>query len=86
MLTAMEFVASTLYAGLTTEGGGATYLATVDLTTGSVTTVGATGVSSPLGGLAYDTDAEVMYGISAGGSAAQLFTVDLGTGVATSVG
>ena len=86
VLTALEFVGGTLYAGLTTEGGGATFLATVNLTTGIVTTVGPTGVNSPLGGLAYDTVSGTMYACSAGGSAGELFTVNLATGAATSVG
>ena len=81
VLTALEFVGSTLYAGLTTEGGGGpTFLATVDIGTGIVSTVGPTGVSTPLGGLAYDVANSVMYGISAGGSPAELFTIDLSTG------
>ena len=84
VLTSLEFVGSTLYAGLTTEGGGPTYLSSVDLGSGAVTTVGPTGFGSPFGGLAYD--GSTMYGISAGGSAAELFTVDLGSGAATSVG
>ena len=87
VLTALEFVGSTLYAGFTTEGaGGPTFLTTVDIGTGIVSKVGATGVSSPLGGLAYDVATSVMYGISAGGSSAELFTIDLSTGAATSVG
>ena len=86
VLTALEFVGSTLYAGFTTEEGGSTILTTVDIGTGIVSTVGATGVSSPLGGLAYDVATSVMYGISAGGSTAELFTIDLSTGAATSVG
>jgi len=88
VLTALEFVGSTLYAGLATEdeGGEPTILTTVDIGTGIVSTVGATGVSSPLGGLAYDVTTSVMYGISAGGSSAELFTIDLSTGSATSVG
>jgi hypothetical protein len=36
---------------------------------GLVTTVGATGVPAPLGGLAYDVSSGQMYAISAGGSA-----------------
>jgi hypothetical protein len=80
----MEFVDDVLYAGLTTEGGGPTYLSTVDLGSGVVGVVGPTGFGSPFGGLAYF--GSTMYGISAGGSAGELFTVDLGTGTATSVG
>jgi len=85
VLTSLEFVGSTLYAGLTTEGGGETYLSTVDLGSGVVTVVGGpSGVGSPLGGLAWN--GATMYAISAGGSPAELFTIDLGSGVATSVG
>ena len=84
VVTSLEFVGETLYAGLTTEGGGPTYLSTIDLVSGVVNVIGATGFGSPFGGLAYDGSA--MYGISAGGSAGELFTVNLGTGAATSVG
>lgn len=84
VLTALEFVGDTLYAGLTTEGGGPTYLSTVDLGTGVVTVVGSTGFGSPMGGLSYD--GTTMYAISAGGSAPKLFTVSLTTGLATVVG
>jgi len=86
VLTSLEFVGPTLYAGLTIEGGGPTSFSTVDLTTGDVSVVGATGVDSPLGGLAYDESAGVMYAISAGGSPAELFIIDLASGAATSVG
>jgi len=84
VLTSLEFVDATLYAGLTTEGGGETYLATVDTGTGAVTTIGPTGAGVPFGGLAYNGLA--MYGISAGGSQATLYTIDLGTGAATAIG
>jgi hypothetical protein len=84
VLTSLEFVGDTLYGGLTSEGGGPTYLSTIDLGTGAVTVVGPTGFGSPFGGLAYD--GSTMYGVSDGGSAAELFTVDLGSGSATSVG
>lgn len=88
VLTSLEFVSATLYAGLTTEGsqGAAqTYLATVDLGTGLVTVVGGTGVNRPFGGLAYDGSNSMMFAISAGGSTPMLYTVDLSTGVATGV-
>jgi len=85
-ITALEFIGGVLYGGLTTamEGNAETYLSTVNLTTGQVTVIGATGVGTPLGGLAYD--GSTLYGISAGGSVAELFTIDLGTGGANSVG
>ena len=84
VITSMEFVGGTLYGGLTTEGGGPTFLSIIDIGTGTVSVVGPTGFGSPFGGLAYD--GSTMYGVSAGGSSGELFTVDLGTGVATSVG
>ena len=86
VLTSLEFVRGTLYAGLTTEGGGEdTFLSTVNLVSGVVTVVGATGVGFPLGGLAYDVSRSTMFAISAGGSDAELFTIDLSSGAATSV-
>jgi hypothetical protein len=84
VITAMEFVGATLYAGLTTEGGGETFLATIDLGTGVVSSIGATGSGTPYGGLAYN--GTTLYGITAGGSSAELVTLNLGTGAATSVG
>ncbi|MBD3162653.1 MAG: hypothetical protein GF346_09800 [Candidatus Eisenbacteria bacterium] len=84
VITSMEFVDDVLYVGLTTEGGGTTYLSTVDLGSGLVSVVGSTGFDSPFGGLAYD--GATMYGVSAGGAEGELFTVDLGSGFATSVG
>jgi hypothetical protein len=86
VITSMEFVDGTLYAGLTTEGSGEgpTFLSTIDLVTGVITTIGPTGFGSAFGGLAWD--GTTMYGISAGGEDAELFTVDLSTGAATSHG
>ncbi len=86
VITSMEFVGDTLYAGLTTGGGGPTYLSTIDLGSGSISVIGATGVGSPFGGLAYEAASGEMYAISAGGSGGELFTVSLGSGTATSVG
>jgi len=87
VITAMEFVDQTLYAGFTTEGShsgsGSSSLVTIDPLTGNVTAVGVTGIANPLGGLAYDDT--TMYAVSAGG-AGSLYTIDLGTGEATLVG
>ncbi|MCA9292926.1 MAG: hypothetical protein KDA20_03840 [Phycisphaerales bacterium] len=85
VITAMESVGPTLYCGITTLGGGNGRLATVDLNTGVVTLVGsALGINSPLGGLAYDTNTNTMYGINARwGGNARLYTFNLVTGVAT---
>ena len=55
VITSLEFVGSTLYAGLTTrggQGGAPTYLSTIDLVSGLVTVVGNTGETFPFGGLA----------------------------------
>ena len=68
VITSMEFVGGTLYGGLTTEGGGPTFLSIIDIGSGVVSVVGATGFGSPFGGLAYD--GSTMYGVSAGGSSA----------------
>jgi hypothetical protein len=84
VITSLEFVGDTMYAGLTTEAGGPTFLATIDLVTGVVTTIGPTGFELPFGGLAWD--GTTMYGIAAGAALAELFTVDLGSGAATSLG
>jgi hypothetical protein len=84
VITSMEFIGDTLYAGLTTEGGGTTYLSTVALDSGVITVIGSTGVESPFGGLAYD--GSTLYGVSAGGSAGTLYTLDIGSGAATEVG
>lgn len=82
VITAMEFVGDTLYAGFTTEGGGDTALATINTTTGVVDLVGAfSGIGSPLGGLAWD--GVDLFGVTAGGSNANLYTFNLGSGTAT---
>lgn len=87
VLTALEFVGATLYAGFTEEDAREdTYLTTVDLATGDVSIIGATGIGSPLGGLAFDPASGVMFSITAGGSVAQLHTIDLVSGAATLVG
>ena len=85
VITALEFVGGTLYAGLTTEGGGATFLSTVDTGTGGVTVIGATGVNSPFGGLAYEVATGTMFAISSGGSDAKLYTINMVSGAATEV-
>ncbi len=61
-------------------------LVTFDPSTGLATTVGPTGMG-PIGGLAYDPKAGVMYGTeSSGQSAGSFVTVDLNTGAATLIG
>jgi hypothetical protein len=86
VITAMEFVGSTLYGGFTTEvaPGGPTSLVTIDTTTGGVSVVGATGIGTPLGGLAFD--GATMYAVTAGGSVGELYTIDLLSGTASLVG
>lgn len=80
-LTGLEFVGSTLYGTL----GSPSDLVTVDTTTGTVTTIGATGVAA-VSGLAYDAGTGVMYGVTAGGGASDLVRIDLTSGAATLVG
>ncbi|MFG0258320.1 MAG: hypothetical protein ACF8GE_10500 [Phycisphaerales bacterium JB043] len=88
VITSLEFVGSTLYAGLTTSGGigggNPSYLSTIDLSTGNITTIGAMGFNAGTGGLAYD--GTTMYAVDASGVSATLYTVDLATGAATAVG
>ena len=87
VITAMEFVDNTLYAGFAMEGihsgPGASSLVTIDLQTGDVAVVGPTGIANPLGGLAWD--GTTMYAVSAGGTG-NLYTIDLETGGATLIG
>jgi len=87
VITAMEFIAGTLYAGLTTESVqvSETYLCTVDLHTGVVTLVGgASGIGSPTGGLAWN--GKSLYAVSAGSSSPRLYRLDIASGAATLVG
>ncbi len=87
VLTSLEFVGDTLYAGLATEGGGVapSTLVTIDLNTGVVSTVGAMGINGPTGGLAWDGSR--MYTVNSGASGvATLYAVNLATGAATPVG
>lgn len=86
VITSLEYVGSTLSGGMATEfePNTDTVLVTLDISSGEITTIGATGVGSPLGGLAWD--GTTMYAISAGGSTPILYTIDLDTGVATQVG
>ena len=84
VITSMEMVGGTLYGGFTTEGGGASHLVTIDTTSGNVSMVGAMGIDSPTGGLAYNG---TMYTVNSGaGGAATLYSVALGSGAATAIG
>jgi hypothetical protein len=84
VITAMEFVGSTLYGGFTTEGGGSSSLTTINTATDVVTLIGGTGITSPIGGLAYD--GLTMYTINVQGSISSLYSVNLGTGAASLIG
>jgi len=87
VITALEFVGGTLYAGFTREGGARpSQLVAIEPATGEVTEVGVTGVFAPLGGLAYDQTSSTLFAISAGGTPAELFHVDRFTGAAQSIG
>ena len=86
-ITAMEFVGSTLYAGITEAGPAVnSALATVNIATGGITLIGDTGLDPPLGGLAYDVGTSTMFGVTSTGVISQLVTIDLTTGVGTPVG
>jgi len=86
-ITAMEFIGSTLYGSFHEAGpeSGAGTLATIDISTGAVTSIGSlSGMNRPTGGLSYAGG--LMYGItSTGNDDSALFTIDLGTGTATHV-
>jgi hypothetical protein len=87
-VTAMEFVGSTLYGAMTVAGASVdSVIATIDTTTGVITTVGDTLLDPPLGGLAYDLASSTMYGVTTTSSfISELVTIDLATGIGTSVG
>ncbi len=86
VLTALEFVGPTLYGGMAEDDeGGLSSLVTIDVATGVVTLIGATGIANPLGGLAMSAQG-TMYAVTAGGAPGALYTIDLATGAATLVG
>ncbi len=84
----LEWVGSSLYGTSVTGPQGASQLQILDPTTGVSSLVGATGVSDPIAGLAYDDSSAVMYGITGGarGGSSNLVTVNLTTGSATVIG
>ncbi|MFG0258319.1 MAG: hypothetical protein ACF8GE_10495 [Phycisphaerales bacterium JB043] len=85
VITAYEFVGTTLYGSATTSGvGNPNYLVRVDPGTGLVTNIGLTGFLGGAGGLAWDGG--TMYTVNASGSGATLYTVNLGTGATATVG
>jgi hypothetical protein len=86
--TALEFVGETLYASFH-KGGPEDLdgvLATIDVNTGAITTIGAmTGMNRPTGGLEYV--AGTMYAVSStDNNDSRLFTVNVSTGAATLIG
>jgi hypothetical protein len=82
--TSLEFVGTTLYAGVTMSGGGnPSHLATIDLVSGIVTDLGPMGILAGTGGLAWN--GTTMYTVDSSGVNATLYTVDLVTGAATPV-
>ena len=87
--TGLEWVGASLYGARILGPGGASELRLLNPATGESTLVGATGLMSPLSGLAYDEPNSIMYGLTGGaggGSASKLVTVNLTTGVATVIG
>ncbi len=86
-VTGMEIVGNTFYGAYSNGAGSPSMLVTIDRTTGTLTTIGAMGISVPIAGLAHDTTTSTMYGVTAGGQGiAALMRIDLTTGVATFVG
>ena len=81
----IEYISSVAYGTVITAPGGPSELRTIDLFAGSSALVGATGVG-PISGLAYDSAADVLYGIAGGPGPAILYTLSLTSGVATPVG
>lgn len=81
--TALEGVDGVLY-GVLSQRGGPVLLAQIDPLGGEVTFVGDLGLTSAVGGLAWD--GTTLYASQAQGAApAELYTIDLGTGAATVV-
>ena len=70
------------YGGFTTEGRGPSTSVTINPTTGDL--VGAMGIDSPTGGLAYEGSTMNTVNSGAGG-AARLYSVSLGDGSATAI-
>jgi len=86
VITSMEFVGDTLYAGLATEGGPTdpSSLVTIDTATGAVNLVGDMGFPGPTGGLAWNGS---LYTVnSAATGAATLYSVDTSNGAASAIG
>ena len=88
IITALEFVGSTLYASFDQSGpeSGAGILGTVDIGTGAITTIGTmTGMNRPTGGMA-EVNGTVYAVTATDQNDSRLFTIDLSNGAATVVG
>lgn len=83
--TGLEYVGPILYGAAVTVPGGPSTLRILDPESGASTIVGTTGVG-PISGLAYDPDADALYGIAGGAGPADLYALDRATGVATPIG
>ncbi len=84
----LVFIGNTLYAtGTTTTGGTApSDLRILDPNTGISTLIGATGISGPVSGLAYNPATGILYGIKGGSvTTNNLVTLNLTTGAATTL-
>lgn len=86
--TGLEWVGSSLYGTRITSPASASDLRILDPATGETTPIGATGITNPIAGLAYDESNATMYGITGGasGGSSNLVTVNLTTGLATMIG
>ena len=78
----LEFVGNVLYGTFIPAAHTPSDLVIVDQNTGQLSFIGPTGMTGPIGGLAYDKRRKIMYGSSGN----MLVTIDLNTGAATPVG
>jgi hypothetical protein len=83
--TGLEYVGSVLYGTVITGSGAPSTLRMLDPETGLSSVIGTTGLG-PIAGLAYDEQANVLYGVTGGPGPADLVTLDLATGQATVIG
>jgi len=88
-INGLEFVGGVLYGTWipSTGGGAPSSFVTINTATGALTTIGATGITAPISGLAYDSSSSTMYGVTAGGGGlSALVRINMATGAATFIG
>jgi hypothetical protein len=87
-MNGLEFVGDDLYGVGITSPCGASDLYRIDVVAGTTTVVGATGLSVPVSGLAFDVRSGTLYGVTGctSVSGSDLVAVDLATGEALVIG